>query len=76
MCSTGQMVDRDAEITALSATLAERAAALQEAVATGDTERIKDLNEEMTTALHRLRVLERGARSVVTIGPRRRERGT
>lgn len=56
------MPDRKAEIAALSATLAERAAAMTEAVARGDMPRISDLNEEIATALDRLRVLQRGAR--------------
>lgn len=56
------MTKRDAEIATLTATLAERTAAMQQAVARGDMTRVNDLNEEMATALDRLRVLQRGAR--------------
>lgn len=62
MCHTGEVIDRHAEIAALTATLAERAAAMQQAVARGDMAGINDLNEEIATALDRLRVLQRTAR--------------
>lgn len=60
MCSTGYMPDREREITALTAAVADRAQAMQEAATRGDMQRIDDLTEEMATALARLRVLQRG----------------
>lgn len=51
-----------AEIAELTELLSARATSLQEAAAAGDMQRINDLNEEMATALDRLRSLQRGAR--------------